>query len=154
MTSAFLKHSGNIPSERDRFMILVIGVARMSIQSLTRDVGQGSRSHDLFGEEEMSFFTSSSETGVKEDSCGGVLGGGICSPSPSSKLKAALIFVILSLKKEPKELAKSDMSEQSGRGLASLLCKMRLILFQSFLGLFLFLSIILLYQLLLERDIR
>ena len=48
-------------------MILVIGVIRMSAQSLTSEVGIGSRSHDLVGDDFRILRMSSSDTRSKED---------------------------------------------------------------------------------------
>ena len=48
-------------------MILVIGVIRMSVHSLTSEVGIGSKSHDLVGEDFRILRMSSSDTGSKED---------------------------------------------------------------------------------------
>ena len=48
-------------------MILVIGVIRMSAQSLTSEVGIGSRSHDLVGDDFRILKMSSSDTCSKED---------------------------------------------------------------------------------------
>ena len=47
--------------------ILVMGVMRISAHSLTSDVGIGSRSHDLDGEDFRILSSSSLDTGVKED---------------------------------------------------------------------------------------
>ena len=44
-----------------------MGVMRISAHSLTSDVGIGSRSHDLDGEDFRIWSSSSSNTGVKED---------------------------------------------------------------------------------------
>ena len=44
-----LKHFGKLPSFSEKFMILVIGVIRMSAQSLTSELGIGIKSHDLVG---------------------------------------------------------------------------------------------------------
>ena len=44
-----------------------MGVMRISAHSLTSDVGIGSRSHDLDGEDFRILSSSSSDTGVKED---------------------------------------------------------------------------------------
>ena len=44
-----------------------MGVMRISAHSLTSDVGIGSRSHDLDGEDFRILSSSSSVTGVKED---------------------------------------------------------------------------------------
>jgi hypothetical protein len=48
LTTEFLKDIGNIPVDRDRFMILVIEGTRRVAQSLSKEVGIGSRSHCLF----------------------------------------------------------------------------------------------------------
>ena len=45
------------------FMMLVIGVRRTSRHSLMMKVVQGSKSHDLVGDLDMSFLTSSSVNG-------------------------------------------------------------------------------------------
>ena len=44
-----------------------MGVMRISAHSLTSDIGIGSRSHDLDGEDFRILSSSSSDTGVKED---------------------------------------------------------------------------------------
>ena len=44
-----------------------MGVMRISAHSLTRDIGIGTRSHDLDGEDFTILSSSSSDTGVKED---------------------------------------------------------------------------------------
>ncbi len=72
--------------------------------------------------------------------------GFICSPLHLAELRIVLILVILSLKNLPKELAKVVGSEQSGNGLDWDLWRMRLILLHNFLGLFLFLEIVSVYQ--------
>ena len=48
---------------RERFIMLVIGVRKTSRHSLIMKVGQGSKSHDLVGDLDMSFLTSSSVNG-------------------------------------------------------------------------------------------
>ena len=48
-------------------MILVIGVIRMSVYSLTNVVGIGSKSYDLVGEDFRILRMSCSDTGSKED---------------------------------------------------------------------------------------
>ncbi len=63
---------GKIPSERDKLIMFVMGVMSMSMHSFTKEVGQGSSSQDLVGEEEISFLTSSWETGENERRLGGV----------------------------------------------------------------------------------
>ena len=63
MTIACLNLSGKTNSQRERFMMLVIGVRRTSMHSLMMKVGQGSKSKDLVGDLDMSFLTSSSVNG-------------------------------------------------------------------------------------------
>ena len=48
-------------------MILAYGVIKISAHSLTSEVGIGSRSHDLVGEDFRILRMSSSDTGSKED---------------------------------------------------------------------------------------
>ena len=72
MTIACLNLSGKTPSRRERFMMLVIRVRRTSRLSLMMKVGQGSKSHDLVEDLDMSFLTSSSVNGWKETSGGEV----------------------------------------------------------------------------------
>ena len=74
-------------------MILVIGVIRMSVHSLTSEDGIGPKSHDLIKDYFRILGIPSSDTGSKEDRAlllmlGLVIGTG-----------AVLIFIILSLKK-------------------------------------------------------
>ena len=58
-TSAFLYMSGNFPSTRERFMILVTGTRRLSRQDLRRDVGIMSKLQEASEEARMADFTSS-----------------------------------------------------------------------------------------------
>ena len=48
-------------------MMFVIGLTRMSAHSLTSEVGIGSRSNDLVGEDFRMLRMTSSDTGSKED---------------------------------------------------------------------------------------
>ena len=57
---------------RDRLIMLVIGVRRTSMHSLTMKVGQCSKSQDLVGDFDKRFLTSSSVNGRKEREGGGV----------------------------------------------------------------------------------
>ena len=90
-------------------MILVIGVIRMSAHSLTREVGIGSKSHDLIGEDFRILRMSSSDTGSKEDRALLLMLGLVIETGADdcSQCSAVLIFIILSLKKCPNELARS-----------------------------------------------
>ena len=126
-----MKESGKIPSERDMLMISVIGVMRISRQSLTRVVGHGSRSQCLLGEEEMILCTYSSETGLNARNFAGDVGGLGCSPLQDVAFNTALILSILSLKNLPKEFARVVLSEHSGRGLGSDRCRIEFMFFQS-----------------------
>ena len=82
-------------------MILVIGVIRMSVHSLTSEIGIGSRSHDLVGEDFRSLKMSSSDTGSKEDRAL-LLMLVLVIETRADDCSALLIFIILSLKKMPK----------------------------------------------------
>ena len=87
-------------------MILVIGVIRMSAQSLTSEVGIGSRSHDLVGDDFRILKMSSSDTGSKEDRTL-LFMLGLVIETGTNDCSALLIFMILSQKICPKELARS-----------------------------------------------
>ena len=50
VTWACLKKLGHVPCAREALIIEVMGVIRISRNSRTRKVGQGSREHDLVGE--------------------------------------------------------------------------------------------------------
>ena len=64
--------------ERDRLMILVVVGRRTDEHCFRREVGIGSKSHQLVsGESESSFEISSIVTEEKEEKCGGVTGGGM-----------------------------------------------------------------------------
>ena len=75
LTCSCLKSSGNIPEHNDVFIIFVIGLISESRHAFNSVVGNGSRSHDLFGEEMIIFLTSSIVAGVKAD-CGEFICGG------------------------------------------------------------------------------
>ena len=64
-------------------IILAMGLARISIHSLTKMVGHGFRLQDLFGEEKTSLRASTSDIGVKVWSMGGVCRGETCTPVQS-----------------------------------------------------------------------
>ena len=50
VTWACLKKLGHVPCAREALITEVMGVIRISRNSRTRKVGQGSREHDLVGE--------------------------------------------------------------------------------------------------------
>ena len=77
-------------------MILVIGVIRMSAYSLTSEVAEDFRILRM----------SSSDTGLREDRAL-LLMLGLVIKTGADDCSAVLIFIILSLKKCPKELARS-----------------------------------------------
>ena len=87
-------------------MILVIVVIRMSVHSLTSEVGIGSRSHDLVGDDFRMLRMSSSDSGSKEDRALLFLPG-LVKETGADDCSAFRIFIILSLKKCPKEFARS-----------------------------------------------
>jgi hypothetical protein len=80
-----LKAVGKAPSERDKFINLVIGITSTSMHDFSRVVGIGSRSQDLVGAVVISRFTSASEMGEKTFNsgrfgCPGGLSVGMCEP--------------------------------------------------------------------------
>ena len=87
-------------------MILVIGVIRMSTYSLSSGGGIGSRSNDLGGEDFRILRISSSDTSSKKDRAL-LLVLSLVTETGFDNCSAALIFIILTLKKCPKVLAKS-----------------------------------------------
>ena len=78
----------------------------MSAHSLTNEVGIGSRSHDLIGEKFRILSMSPSDTGSKEDRALLFLLS-LIKKTGTDDCSATLTFIILSLKKCPKMLAKS-----------------------------------------------
>ena len=83
-------------------MILVTGVIRISAHCLTSEDGIGSKSHDLVAEDFRILRMSLSDTGSKENRARLFMLGLVIETGA-----AVLIFLILSLKKWPKELARS-----------------------------------------------
>ena len=71
MTKACLYCNGKEASERERLVIVVIGVRRKSRQDLRRVVGISSRQQVESDELRMAFLTSSGEAGEKAESNGG-----------------------------------------------------------------------------------
>ena len=62
--------------DRDRLMIFVIVGRRTDLHCLRREVGIGSRSHEVSGELDKSAETSAMVAGWKKDSSGGLEAGG------------------------------------------------------------------------------
>ena len=87
-------------------MIMVIGVIRISAHSLTSEIGIGSKSHHLVGEDVRILRMSSSDTGSKEDRAL-LLMLGLVTETGAYDCSVVLIFIILTLKKCPQELARS-----------------------------------------------
>ena len=65
MTTAFLNSAGTVAEDNEKFMIFTMVGRRESRHSLRRNVGMGSKEHDLEAEDRMSFFTSSEVAGEK-----------------------------------------------------------------------------------------
>ena len=74
-----------------------MGVMRISADSLTRDIGIGSRSHNLDGEDFRILSRSSSDTGVKEDRVF-LVGLGLVTEDGIDDCSVDLILMILSQK--------------------------------------------------------
>ena len=82
-------------------MILVFGVIRMSVHSLTCEVAIRSKLHDLLSEDFPIWRMSSSDTGLEEDrTLLLMLALGI--KTGADECSASLIFIILSMKKSVK----------------------------------------------------
>ena len=75
VTWAILKVSGNFPSANERFMTIVTDPARISALSLTIWAEHRFRSHDLLGDDRISFDTFLSETYEKVSKGFGAAGG-------------------------------------------------------------------------------
>ena len=73
---AVLKEDGNIPSDSERFMILVIGGSRESMQDFMSFVGIRSREHVEFEEERIALRTSRVVASRKSERGGGAVEGG------------------------------------------------------------------------------
>ena len=69
---AVLKEDGNIPSESERFMILMIGGNRESMQAFRSFVDIRSREHVEFEEERIALRTSRVVAGRKSERGGGL----------------------------------------------------------------------------------
>jgi len=63
-TWACLKWEGNTPELSDTFIIMVIGTISMWRQDFSRNLGIGSSSQDLLGDDKISLATSVSEAGL------------------------------------------------------------------------------------------
>lgn len=131
VTTAFLKLLGTKPSASEQLTSLVIEGNRMSANSLTIKVGQGSRVQDFEGEASITLLTCVSVTGENcSRMAGGLSGEGECR---DWLLKPLCICVILSVKKELKRFAKDRSSVLSGKTVSDFLCKMLFSSFHSFL---------------------
>ena len=76
-TTADLKELGKVPSERERFTMLVMGMIRESRQDLSKKVGMMSRVQEALEDLRMAAFTSSGLAGEKLVRQGGTRGGSI-----------------------------------------------------------------------------
>ena len=108
-------------------------VMRISAHSLTSDVGIGSRSQDLDGEDFRILSRLSSDTGVKEDSVF-LVELGLVTEDGVDDCSVDLILRILSEKNLQKVFARSVLFVQSGRTATEDLCKIFLKQFHKALG--------------------
>jgi hypothetical protein len=76
LTTACLRSSGKMPSDRDKLMRVVMGTIRASRQDLRSLVGTMSNVQEAFDEDKMARRTSSHEAGVNEFRGMGGFGGG------------------------------------------------------------------------------
>ena len=77
VTSACLKGSGNLFSEREKITRLVIGTRSEVRQAFKRKVGITSREHEASEEERIADLISSRVAGEKQSRIGGLEGGEI-----------------------------------------------------------------------------
>ena len=106
---------------------------RMSAHSLTNDVGIGSRSQDLDGEDFRISSRSSSDTGVKENRVF-LVGLDLVTEDSVDDCSVDLILRILSLKNLQKVFTRLVLFVQSGRTATEDLCKIFLKQFHKALG--------------------
>ena len=113
---AVLKEDGNIPSESERFMILVRGGSRESMHDFRSFVGIRSSEHVAFEEERIALRTSRVVAGRKSERGGGALeGGGLRFRIRARGVKLAQRFVILSSKNCRKTEAREEGQVVFGR---------------------------------------
>ena len=110
-----------------------MGVMRISAQSLTSDVGIGSRPQDLGGEDFRILSRLSSDTGVNEDSVF-LMELGLVTEDGVDDCSVDLILRILSEKNLEKVFARSVLFVQSGRTATEDLCKIFLKQFHKAFG--------------------
>jgi hypothetical protein len=70
-----LKDTGKMPSDRARFIIIVMGCNKESRQDLRRKVGIVSREQVALEDIWIAFLTSSASAGRKDENSGGVVVG-------------------------------------------------------------------------------
>ena len=110
-----------------------MGEIRISAHSLTSDVGIGSRTQDLGGEDFRILSRLSSDTGVKEDSVF-LVELGLVTEDGVDDCSVDLILRILSKKNLQKVFARSVLFVQSGRTATEDLCNIFLKQFHKALG--------------------
>ena len=133
VTKANLNSGGTVPSRRQRFISFVIGLIRISIRSMNRKLGKGSREQDFLGDFFMVFNTSSSVTGLKQEKFDRLTSSGVWVELCSSFCgNDDLIFWIFSVKNSEKDSA-TESGLPSGRVGFGERCKILFIDCQSFL---------------------
>jgi UPF0288 family protein (methanogenesis marker protein 3) len=73
---AVLKEDGNVPSDKERLMMVVMGGSRESMHDFKSFVGIRSREQVEFEEDRIALRTSRVVAGRKSESGGGAVGGG------------------------------------------------------------------------------
>ena len=114
-TIACLNEDGKMPSDREKFMILMIVGPSSSKQSFKRKVGIESSSHCLFWEEKLRLWISVKVVGSKLDKFGGGMIGKRKGSGESDGENLERMRSILSLKNWRNELASDCVSGVSGR---------------------------------------
>ena len=133
-TIARLNEDGKMPSDRGKFMILMIGPSS-SKQSFKRKVRIESSSHCLFWEEKMRLRISEKVVGLKSDKFGGKMIGKRKRSAESDVENLEQMRSILSLKNWRNELTSYSVSGVSGDELYGLRGRIEFKVYQSVRGL-------------------
>jgi len=94
-----VKSVGKVPSDKDKFMRVVLGPTRASMHDLSKEVGIQSREQVALEDVKIICFTSAVVAGVKSRRAGGGTIGGQCGDNRGAVEKEAYSLLILSPKK-------------------------------------------------------
>lgn len=110
-----MKELGNIPSERARLIIVVMGRANTSRQDFSRNVGIISREQEALDDRRMACLTSEISAGGKIEKEGGLEGESKWGEDVGSMTKEEESFKIFWWKKLRKELARERGEVELGK---------------------------------------